>query len=193
MMPRANFILVFCVALTASMQGAELPASSEAPVAIKSNYSVLSPAARLGVSFSSTPKGGSAATPPTPVLSPAPVAPGTVVLSPYLVTTPRIKLTEKELLTDKGRLALAQKQHITPLYRATFGPLSQLATYYFNWPSILGGWHPNETEAMTLYRQEERLKMLDEMDSLIRLETISDPKQAKQFKHIRLKADLQSR
>ena len=127
------------------------------------------------------------------MLSPGPVIPGTVILSPYLVTAPRVKLTEKETLTNKGRLALAQKQHITPLYRATFGPLSQLATYYFNWPSILGGWHPNEAEAMTLYRQEERLKMLDEMDSLIRLETLHNPKEAKQFKRIRFGADLLSR
>jgi len=156
----------------------------------------MSPAARLGVSFSPPAKEGestSAAPQPAPVVSPGPVTQGTVILEPYLVTTPRVKLTEKEILTNKGRLALAEKEQITPLYRLTFGPLSQLAAYYFDWTSILGGWHPNSREAMTLYRQDERLKMLDEMDSLIRLETISDPKVTKQFKRIRFGADLLSR
>ncbi len=87
---------------------------------------------------------------------------------------PRVKFKEHDILTGKGRLALAEKQQLTPLYRVTFGPLSQLAAYYFDWTSILGGWHPNQVEAMVLYRQEEDLRRQREMDDLIRLETLDE-------------------
>lgn len=171
--------------------------ADEAPSEVRSSYSSLSPTARLGISFSppaaKETESAPASVPSFPTGSSEPIAPGIVLLDPYYISGPRVKLSEKQTLTGKGRLALAQKQQITPLYRLTFGPLSQLAAYYLNWPSILGGWHPNQAEAMTLYRQEERLKMLDEMDSLIRLETLGDAKTAKQFKRIRFGADLQSR
>ncbi len=75
----------------------------------------------------------------------------------------------------------------------TFGPLSQIAAYYFNFLSILNGWHPNEAEALTLYRQDERLKMLGEMDSLIRLETIGGGKDAKELQRLRFEAAAVSR
>jgi len=44
-----------------------------------------------------------------------------------------------------------------------------------------------------LYRQEERLKVLGELDSLIRLEMIHDPKVAKEMQQIRFGADFLSR
>ena len=130
--------------------------------------------------------------PTSPVFSDG-VSPGTFVLPPYFLNEARVKLTNKEILTDKGRLEIAEKRYISPLYRTTFGPLAQLATYYCDWLSILGGWHPNEAEAMALYRQQERRLMLDEMDSLIRLETALDPKATKQFQRIRFGADVTSR
>ena len=97
-------------------------------------------------------------------------------LQPYLVTTPRVKLTEKDVLTDQARLALAKKNQLTPLYQVTFGPLAQLGTYYANWLSILGGWHPNDLEATVLERQEEDIRRKTEMDHLLRLETLDDKK-----------------
>lgn len=107
-----------------------------------------------------------------------PISPGTVLLTPFHVEEPRVKLTEKNLLT---------------LYRVTFGPLSQIATYYFDWMSILGGWHPNELEARELYRDEERLNMLSYLDNLVRIETTLNPKDVKQLKDVQFGAEVLSR
>jgi hypothetical protein len=46
---------------------------------------------------------------------------------------------------------------------------------------------------MTLYRQDERLKMLGEQDSLIRLETIGNKEDGKELQRIRFKASSLSR
>jgi hypothetical protein len=137
-----------------------------------------------------------------PVWSPAPVEPAeklpppdpeVVKMAPVVVWGTRVKLSETDVLTDSGKLELAEKRYISPLYRVTFGPLSQLAGYYFNFLSIFQGWHPNEAEAVTLYRQDERLKMLSELDSLIRLETIGDAKEGKELQRIRFEASELSR
>jgi hypothetical protein len=88
---------------------------------------------------------------------------------------------------------MAEAKYLSPLYRVTFGPLSQIAAYYFNFLTILHGWHPNEAEAVTLYRQDERLKMLEKLDSLVRLEKIADPKEAKELQRIRYEAAAASR
>jgi hypothetical protein len=170
---------------------APAPVSIDPPGGAPSKVPPLSASGRLGLSFSPPPKTGENPTvlsPSPPAIFPDPVSPGTVILSPFLVTTPRVKLTERDILTAKGRLALAQKQQLTPLYRVTFGPLSQLAAYYFDWTSILGGWHPNQVEAMVLYRQEEALRKQREMDYLIRLETLdekSDAKKTPQLKELK--------
>jgi len=114
-------------------------------------------------------------------------------MAPVIVWGARVKLSETDVLTDSGKLEIAEKRYISPLYRATFGPLSQVAGYYFNFLSILHGWHPNEVEAMTLYRQDERLKMLGELGSLIRLETIGDARDAKELQRIQFEASESSR
>jgi hypothetical protein len=119
--------------------------------------------------------------------------PEVVEMAPLIVWDTRVKLTEADALTDRGRLEIAEKRYISPLYRVTFGPLGQVAAYYFNFLTILNGWHPNEAEAMTLYRQDERLKMLGELDSLIRLETIGNKEDGKELQRIRFKASSLSR
>jgi hypothetical protein len=116
-----------------------------------------------------------------------------IVLPRYYVTDSRVKLTDKELLTDKGMTEMAEKKCLSPAYRYAAGPLSQLAAYYFSPLSILHGWHPNEAEAVLLYRQEERLEMLSQMDALMRLEKISDEQEAKQIEQLRSSAALSSR
>ena len=105
----------------------------------------------------------------------------------------RVRLTETDLLTDEGKLKIAEKRYISPLYRVTFGPLSQIGGYYCNFLTILQGWHPNEAEARTLYLQDERLKMLGKMDDLIRLEELGDAKDAKEFRRLRYKAAVSTR
>jgi hypothetical protein len=189
-------IILFCLALAGSARGNPPSSPSDPPAGGPSNYAALSPAARLGLKFSPPAKEeeSSVVVPRSPsAVFPDPVAPGTVLLPTFVITERRVKLTEKSVLSDKGRLEIAEKQCLTPLYRVTFGPLAQIATYYFDFLSILGGWHPNELEARELYREEERLRMLSEMDSLIRLETIDRPKGTKEFKRIQFGAQTLSR
>jgi len=120
--------------------------------------------------------------------------PEVVEMAPLIVWGTRVKLAETDVLTDTAKLEIAEKKYISPLYRVTFGPLSQVAAYYFNFLSVLHGWHPNEAEALTLYRQDERLKMLGELGSLAELETIGgDSKDAKDFRRIRFEAAASSR
>ena len=120
--------------------------------------------------------------------------PEIVEMEPLIVSGTRIKLTEADVLTDTAKLAIAEKKYISPLYRVTFGPLSQIAGYYFNFLTILNGWHPNEAEARTLYLEDDRLQMLDEMDSLVRLERLGgDSKDAKELQRIRFEASALSR
>ncbi|HVU17646.1 MAG TPA: hypothetical protein VHD32_12020 [Candidatus Didemnitutus sp.] len=105
---------------------------------------------------------------------------------PSFVVQPRRDLPdEKEMLTDFGRLQYARRKFTTPLYRATFGPLAQLGAYYFNFLSILNGWHPSDAEALALYRESERLEILTRFDDLTRLEELSDPASENEFKAMR--------
>ena len=132
--------------------------------------------------------------PPNPVVRLPPPDPEVVQMAPVIVWGARVKLTATDVLSDGAKLEIAEKRYISPLYRVTFGPLSQVAAYYFNFLSVLHGWHPNEAEALTLYRQDERLKMLGELGSLAELETIGgDSKDAKDFRRIRFEAAASSR
>jgi hypothetical protein len=156
-----------------------------------SGSATLSAADRLGIKFNPAAQD----TPAEPAHDPVPldsIQPGTVVFAPFHVRE-RMRLNEKNTLSDKGRVEYAEKQYLSPLYRKTFGPLAQIATYYFNFLSILGGWHPNEAEAMSLYDQDERLERLKELDDLIRLETIGNSWDAKKFEDMKAQIDLQSR
>jgi hypothetical protein len=82
----------------------------------------------------------------------------------------------------------AKLKYTSPLYRATFGPLAQVATYYFNFLSILGGWHPNEAEAMTLYMEDDRARIAKEINELARLDAIKIGKGAEDLKYIRFQS-----
>jgi hypothetical protein len=133
---------------------------------------------------------------PPPALLPEtqpPPDPELVAMKPFFVRSTPVKLSETDVLTDSGKLELAEKRYISPLYRVTFGPLSQVAAYYFNFLTILNGWHPNEAEAITLYREDERLQMLGDMDSLIRIEKIAAPEDAKEFQELKYEAAASSR
>jgi hypothetical protein len=111
---------------------------------------------------------------------------GEIVQLPKFVVEARRNVPEaKEMLTDYGRIQFAKKTFTTPLYRATFGPLSQVATYYFNFLTILNGWHPSDAEAMTLYRESERVQILADFDELCRLEKLRDPHADKELRQMR--------
>lgn len=80
----------------------------------------------------------------------APPPPGVVRLPRHVVIGERVPLEGDELLTPEGRVEVAKKRHLTPLYRVTFGPLSAVLTLLNN---PLMGWHPNAPEAMAFYEQ----------------------------------------
>ena len=175
----AKIFCLFCATMAVTALGVPPPAPGDASVGSTSNHPALSTAERLGIKFSPATKDGEGEVVASPLPPGAVVAPGTVQLPPFVVRETKVKLTEKDVLTDKAKLELAKKRYLSPLYRTTLGPLSQLGAYYINWLSIFGGWHPNEVEAAVLNRQDERLEMLGEMDSLIRLETIGRALEAK--------------
>ncbi|HWA10002.1 MAG TPA: hypothetical protein VG838_11175 [Opitutaceae bacterium] len=137
-----------------------------------------SAAERLGFSFHPPDAAASTEKTATPE---APPAPGTVVLPKFEVKETKIQLTTEDVMSVSGKMALAKREYISPLYSVTFGPLSQLAGYYLNFLSILGGWHPSEGEAKILYLQDARLRKMREFDDLIALERLADPKEAAQL------------
>lgn len=110
------------------------------------------------------------------------------LLDPVTVKANRLKridLSPLEVLSPKGESEYAIKTYTSPLYRSTIAPLAQIAAYYANFLSIFSGWHPGEAEAVTLYRQEQKVRRLRQMDDFIDLERLTDPKTAKELKQIR--------
>ncbi len=141
----------------------------EPPPDIKPKLSVSSVRDQLGFKYEPLPP----AEAPPPVFAHVPAAIEMEATLPAVeITAPKLKLHDNDVLTGKGRVEKAVNTYTSPLYRATFGPLSQVAGYALNPLSILGGWHPNEAESMALLREEQRRQSLDEMDSLIQLEKI---------------------
>jgi hypothetical protein len=106
-----------------------------------------------------------------------------ILLPKVIVQEQRVAPLEREVLTSKGRLEAAQKKYLSPVYQTTLGPLVQVASYYFQPLSLLGGWRPNEAEAMTLYWEDDRRRILKDMDSLIELET--DRKRLNELRRVR--------
>lgn len=100
------------------------------------------------------------------------VEPPEVVMDRLVVTAKKLNLEPHEMLTQRGRMVEAKRKHLSPVYQKTFGPLAQLAGYYFNWLSILGGWHPNETEAYLFAEQDERLRILRGLSELEKLDRL---------------------
>lgn len=195
----AKPMFLFGIAIAVSAMGAPPSNPGNAPVGGSSERRALSAADRLGFAFDPAAKDGGSAVvdprmpPAVSSISPDDMAPGTVILPPFVVTAPGVRLRDEDLLTGEARLILAEKKYLSPLYRATIGPLSQIAGYCNNFPSILQGWHPNEAEAMTLYREDKRLEMLSEFDSMIRLEMTDNAKEAQELRRLRTEEYIRSR
>jgi hypothetical protein len=156
------------------------------PAVDRSDYANLSAAARLGVAFKPSPAG------PEPSPSPA-AAPGPIALPKYIVRETQERLTPDIVLSPKAALDMAKDKYLSPLYRVTFGPFAQLAAYYTNFLSVFDGWHPNDAEALVLYRQERRLGQLAELNDLIDLEMIDNPQAKKQLERTRFELSTGSR
>jgi hypothetical protein len=155
-----------------------------APAADPSDYSNLSAAARLGVTFKPA---------PAPQAPAAALAPGTIALPRYIVRETREPLTPALILSPLATVDMAKDKYLSPLYRVTFGPLAQIAAYYTNFLTLFNGWHPNDAEALVLYKQDRRLEQLTELNDLIDLEMIDNPKAKKQLEGVRFDISTGSR
>ncbi|ACB76409.1 hypothetical protein [Opitutus terrae] len=100
-----------------------------------------------------------------------PADPDVVRLPKYEVQERRIGLSENEMLTSEGRVALAKKRHLTPVYQKIFGPLAAVASLLNN---PLGGWKPNAPEAMAIYEDNLALERRKEMADLAGLAAYAD-------------------
>lgn len=79
--------------------------------------------------------------------------PDVLRLPRYTVTEQRSNIEERELLTRRGRIDVATKRYISPVYGRTLGPLTAVASFLNN---PLGGWSANTPEAMALYEDDEQ-------------------------------------
>lgn len=109
---------------------------------------------------------------PTELMASIQSNPSVVRMATVIVGGRREKLPTDELLTPYGKVQYAEKAYLSPTYRAMIGPLAQIATYYFDFTAILGGWHPNRAEAMTIYNEEMRVKRASAMKELIKLDRV---------------------
>lgn len=121
------------------------------------------------------------------ILNPVP-APDVLQLPRFDVKEKPLKLDPEEILTEYGLTEAAKKRYLSPLYTKTFGPLAQLAEYYLNFFSLLGGWHPNDAEALVLYYQDKRLQRLRSFDDLISVTKVAAPDDAKELLILRNEA-----
>lgn len=134
--------------------------------------------ARLGFRFDQQARDAAiAAEKKSGVLEDLPADADVIRLPKYQVTEQRIPLEEHELLTPQGRLDVAKKRYLTPLYQKTLGPLAAVASLLNN---PLGGWNPNGPEAMALYEDNENLRRRNRINELSEIAGLAE--QAKRIK-----------
>ncbi|MGA2693945.1 MAG: hypothetical protein ABSF76_16400 [Opitutaceae bacterium] len=178
-----------CIALATlalSAEGQSTTASVDSKIGEPARNGSQSAAERLGFSYTPLKNASEASVPFKSSLD-------AILMPKFMVNESRESLTEKNVLTYEGTLKIAKDRYISPLYRVTFGPLAQIAAYINDPLSILKGWHPSDSEAMALYRQDERLERLSELDSLIGLELVDSAKDTKEFQKLRSDASISSR
>ena len=78
-------------------------------------------------------------------------------------------------------LAEAKARYLNSVYQMTGGQLMAVLELLVN---PLGGWHPNEATALTLYAQDERLRRMRESSALIDVYQDSDPAQYRQLREM---------
>jgi hypothetical protein len=132
-------------------------------------------AARLGFKYdpqahaaAATKKGGTA-------LDLEPAEPGVVRLPKYEVVERPLVFTEDEMLTPQGRVDLAKKRYLAPIYQKTLGPLAAVAGLLAN---PLGGWNANTPEALALYYDDDMKRRNAEMRDLEDVAGLADAAKA---------------
>jgi len=92
-------------------------------------------------------------------------------LPKYFVTENRVPFTQRDILTPEGRVQVANKRYISPVYRKTLGPLAAVLGLFMN---PLGGWQPNDPEAMVLYEDAERKRRNTETKELMQHDALKE-------------------
>jgi hypothetical protein len=147
---------------------------SSAQTVLRAEAPAESAASRLGIHFDQQVHDASVAAKKAAgegVFSAEPHDPGVIRLPKYVVTDERFPLEEYELLTPKGRVAVAEKRYLSPIYRKTVGPLAAIATFLNN---PLGGWSPNAPEAMAIYEDFEGVRRRARTKELMNLADLAD-------------------
>lgn len=92
-----------------------------------------------------------------------PVDPDVIRLPKYTVRDKKAWSSDFGMLTPEGKVAIAKKKYLSPMYQKTLGPLAAAAAFVNN---VLGGWNPNSREAMAIYEDNEALRRRNEMSDL---------------------------
>lgn len=120
-------------------------------------------AARLGFSYDPRVRAAALAEQKGKTLELGPTEPGVVRLPKYEVVERPLVFTEDEMLTEQGRVELAKKRYLSPIYQKTIGPLAAVAALL---AAPLGGWQPNSPEALALYYEDDTKRRRAEMSGL---------------------------
>lgn len=100
-----------------------------------------------------------------------PVDPDVIRLPKYTVKDKKVWMTEGDMLTPQGKLEIAKKRYLSPVYQKTLGPLAAVAGLIHN---VLGGWNPNGPEAMAIYEDNEALRRRNELADLAELAQLAE-------------------
>lgn len=148
-------------------------AQADAAAAASDSAQVAQPerVARLGFAYAPPDADVRAGAQPAAALDLEPADSDVVRLPKYEVKERPIVLTEDELLTPQGRVALAKQRYLTPVYRKVFGPLAAVASLLNN---PLGGWNPNGPEALAIYYDNLNYQRRKELEELTGIAALAD-------------------
>lgn len=132
-------------------------------------------AARLGFTYDPTVRAAGLGHQKGRTLELGPTEPGVVRLPNYAVVERPLVFTEDEMLTAQGRVDLAKKRYLSPIYQKTIGPLMAVVGFL---AAPLGGWRPNSPEAMALYYDDDAKRRRAEMSGLEDIARLADEAKA---------------
>jgi hypothetical protein len=107
--------------------------------------------------------------PKSPAAAEEPAPAGVFRLPKYTVAEKPVPIEPNSLLTAKGRVDLAEKRTLAPLYQKTIGPLMAVVSLLHD---LNGGWNPNAPEAIAIYediKQRDRNAQMADLNDLSEL------------------------
>lgn len=119
------------------------------------------------------------------LLRPSTPGPDTFMMPAMVVKDYSLRMDDYSLLTQRGRIALAKKEYLSPVYQKVFGPLAWASALYFNPMMLINGTQPNDSEAMLLLKQDLRLRRMRLFDDWTRLSAPVSPWEARVIRDLR--------